>query len=178
MLFRSRQTGYPVQPLPAGPPTRSAELATSSLLAFGLGGGQELRLMNATVRERFNLQTAFVGSIHPETKLEQRQAFPQEGPSFLGTHQRRLSRQTCLVTGAAGGFGTTRDELTPLIDRSAALDPHHSWKVLLGLTSNRSYRCTLISVRSGPGQAAIAADRWRKLLTSLQASLKQDGGNG
>jgi len=173
-----RQAGIAVQPLAAGPPTRSVDLATSTVQTFSLGNGQELRLMNATVRERFNLQTAFVGRVHAETKLERRQAAPQEGPSFTGSHQQRLSRQTCLVLGSAGGLGTTRDQLTPLTDRLAAQQRQRSWQVLLGLQSNRDYRCTLISVRSGPGQPVIAPGPWQSLLTTLQASLNRAGGDG
>lgn len=170
-----QQAGIPADPLPAAPSSRSAELATSSVLSFRLADGQELRLMQATARERFNLQNAFVSRNHPDLQIEKRTLSPQAPPSLIGSQKKRLSRQTCLVSapGWSGGFGVTRDQLTPLSDQMAARDQGRGWRVLLGLTSNRDYRCTLISVRSRPGQAVIAEQPWRKLLDTLQASLSQ-----
>ena len=170
-----RQAGLNAEPLPAGRSSRSAELATSAVVGFRLDDGLELRLMQATARERFNLQTAFVSRNHPDLQIQQRVASSQPPPSFLGSRQKRLSRQTCLVSapGWSGGFGTTRDQLTPLTDQMAARQKGRGWQVLLGLTSNRDYRCTLISVRSRSGQAAIAEEPWRRLLDTLQGALSQ-----
>jgi hypothetical protein len=200
-----QRSGFVAQPMSTLPASRTAELATSAVQTFALGNGLELRLMNATVRERFNLQTAFVGRIHPEIQLKTRQPDPQVGTSFIGSLGKssppkklaekekqtkprslqasaapQLSRQTCLVAGPTfpGGFGATRDQLTQLTDQMAAQESQRRWQVLLGLKRNRDYRCTLISVRSDPGQPAMPSDRWQKLLTTLQGALNRAGANG
>lgn len=170
-----QQAGIAAEPLPAGRSSRSAERATSAVIGFRLADGQELRLMQATARERFNLQTAFLSRNLPELAIQKRTASRQPPPSFLGSQKQRSSRQTCLVSepGWRGGFGATRDQLTPLVDQMAARQSGRGWQVLLGLTSNRDYRCTLISVRSRPQQAPMAEESWRRLLDTLQSALSQ-----
>lgn len=170
-----QRAGIAATPLPSGPSSRTAERATSRVVAFRLADGQELRLMEGTARERFNLQTAFLSRKQPDLEIQKRAAGALPPPSFIGNQQKRLSRQTCLVSapGWSGGFGATRDQLTPLIDQLAAREQGRSWQVLLGLSPNRDYRCTLISVRSRPGQTAMAEPAWQKLLPPLQAALSQ-----
>lgn len=160
--------------------SRNAELASSSVQKLSLANGLELRLMNATARERFNLQVAFFTRSQPGLKLLKPSYNTLMPPSITGMLENRPTRQACLVAGPgfAGDFGVTRDQLTSLTDQLSARESNRGWKVLLGLKSNRVYQCVLVSVSSPKGSPVIEPEPWQQLLQVLKPALQGPGVEG
>jgi hypothetical protein len=156
----------------SSPARRSYELSTSPLVTITLRDGYELVLMAGSVRQRFNLQSSFIGRDQPSLQLSQRSLIRTPTPSAAGLLQGHPALQTCLVSGPGMGaaFGVTREELTPLADRLAT-----GWGAglerLLGLKPNRAYDCTLISLR-GPLGKPPSEQFWEQILGTVASVLR------
>ncbi len=162
----------PTAPSPAPwAATRSYELATSAPVIVPLRDGLVVTVMAANVRQRFNLQTTFIGLDQPGLHQKKRQRVAMPAPTAIGLTQGRASLQTCHVAGlpAAESFGVTRDQLTALIDRQFTGWPTGLQR-FLGLRPNRDYSCTLISLRSSDGQRP-SATTWQDVLRAIGPAL-------
>lgn len=169
-----KRAGFTNTSLALLPPSRSYELASSSVPGFGLAEGRELRLVRASVRERKNMQIAFIGRDRPELALKTRQLQEGPPPTASGRVGNQAALQTCLVPGVQGpeAFGVTWLELPLAVDR-LAVGPQATARRILGLQQNRAYECVLISLRSTDG-TAIPLPIWRRLLHTLQPALQSD----
>jgi hypothetical protein len=163
----------PLKPLAA---KRNAELATSAVIGYSLDEGLELRLMRGSARQRFNFQSAFLATLHPELQLKQRQLSAGPPPSAVGLVANQPALQTCLVqkSQASEAFGTTGEELTALVD----LASQSRWsrlKSIAGLQSNRNYECILIQAKSTNNSTmAINRSRWLRILRLLRSTLQSE----
>ncbi len=159
-------------PTTAGwPAERGYELSTSAPVIITLRDGFELIMMAASVRQRFSLQTAYIGRDQPSLKLKNRRLINRPVPSASGLVQDQPTLQTCLVRGPGqtAGFGVTRVQLSPLTDQGAT-----RWvrlERLVGLRPHRSYGCTLISLR-GPKGTPPSQPLWGKVLQTLEPVLR------
>ena len=165
----------PLKPLAA---KRSAELATSAVIGYSLDDGLELRLMRGKARKRFNFQTAFLSTSHPELQLKQRQLSAGPPPSAIGLVSSQPALQTCLVqeSQASMDFGVTREELSALVDR-ANQSRWRRLKSIIGLQSNRNYECNLIQAKNTKDlPALIENSTWLRILKILRPAL-QSGSN-
>ena len=154
------------------PAKRSYERSTSAPVVIPLREGFELTLMTAVVRQRFNLQTSFIGEDQPSLKLLDRRLIATPTPTAAGQIQDRPALQTCLVRGQRLGdaFGVTRDQLTPLSDRLSN-GKVATLERLIGLKPNRTYACTLISLRWAKGKPP--SDRlWQQVLGQVEPVLQ------
>lgn len=160
---------------PPWPAKRSYELATSAPLVFPLQGGFELTLMNGTVRQRFNFQTSTMGRAQPSLDLSKRRLIDTPVPTASGLAQDQPVFQTCLVSGPGlvRSFGVTRDQLAANADRlSSGIDS--AVARVIGLEPNRTYACTLISLRGSKGEPP--SDRlWRRVLDLVEPVLRSQG---
>jgi hypothetical protein len=155
--------------------TRRYELATSAPVVFPLQGGFELTLMNGTVRQRFNFQTSTMGRAQPSLNLSQRRLINAPVPTATGLAQDRPVFQTCLVSGPGlvRAFGVTRDQLAANADRLSSGTESAVARVI-GLEPNRTYGCTLISLRGPKGEPP--SDRlWRQVLDLVEPVLRSQG---
>jgi hypothetical protein len=165
----------PLKPLAA---KRSAELATSAVIGYSLDDGLELRLMRGKARKRFNFQTAFLSTSHPELQLKQRQLSAGPPPSAIGLVSSQPALQTCLVqeSQASMDFGVTREELSALVDR-ANQSRWRRLKSIIGLQSNRTYECILLQARNTKDLPALTENStWLRILKILRPAL-QSGSN-
>ena len=163
----------PLKPLAA---KRSAELATSAVIGYYLDDGLELRLMRGTARKRFNFQTAFLSTSHPELQLKQRQLTAGPPLAAIGLVASQPAFQTCLVqeSQASEVFGVTREELSTLVDR-ANQSRWRRLKSILGLQSNRNYECILIQAKNTKNLTAFTEhSRWLRILRLLRPALKSE----
>jgi hypothetical protein len=163
----------PLKPLAA---KRSAELATSAVIGYSLDDGLELRLMRGKARKRFNFQSAFLSTLHPELQLKQRQlsAVPPPAASGLISNQRAL--QTCLVQDSQESvvFGVTGEELSALVDR-ANQSRWRRLRSIIGLQSNRNYECILIQVKNTNDlPASTEHSLWLRILRLLRPALQSE----
>lgn len=163
----------PLKPLAA---KRNAELATSAVIGYSLDEGLELRLMRGSARQRFNFQSAFLATLHPELQLKQRQLSAGPPPSAVGLVANQPALQTCLVqkSQASEAFGTTGEELTALVDQ-ASQSRWSRLRSIAGLQPNRSYECILIQARK-TNQLTIPINRstWLRILGLLRSTLKSE----
>ena len=165
----------PLKPLAA---KRNADLATSAVIGYSLDDGLELRLMRGKARKRFNFQTAFLSTLHPELQLKQRQLTAGPPPAAIGFVANQPAPQTCLVheSQASEIFGATREELSALVDRAN----QSRWgrlRSIIGLQSNRNYECILIQAKNTKDMpASIENSRWLRILRLLRPAL-QSGSN-
>jgi hypothetical protein len=158
--------------LPGWPAQRGYELSTSAPVVIPLRDGLELTLMAGSVRQRFNLQAAFIGRDQPGLKLDERREVPAQPPTAKGLVQGRGTFQTCLVRGSGlvEAFGVTRDQLAPLTDQMA-LGGVALLERLAGLQPNRAYGCTLISLRA-PRRHPPPEQTWNQVLRTLEPELR------
>ena len=162
----------PLKPLAA---KRSAELA---VIVYYLDDGLELRLMRGKARKRFNFQTAFLSTLHPELQLKQRQLSAAPPPAAIGLVSNQPAIQTCLVqeSQASEVFGVTGEELSALVDR-ANQSRWRRLKSVVGLQSNRNYECILIQAKNTKNlTASTEHSRWLRILRLLRPAL-QSGSN-
>ncbi len=157
------------------PAQRRYELATSAAVVFPLQGGFELTLMNGTVRQRFNFQTSTMARAQPSLNLGKRRLIDTPVPTATGLAQDRPVFQTCLVSGPGlvRAFGVTRDQLSANADQlSSGIDS--AVARVIGLEPNRTYACTLISLRGPKGEPP--SDRlWRQVLDLVEPVLRSQG---
>jgi hypothetical protein len=152
---------------------RSYELSTSAPVVVKFRDGLVLTLMDGTVRQRFNLQTAFIGREQPSLRLDKRRFIETPTPTAIGLAAGKPILQTCFVAGIKpqAGFGVSRDQLTALSDQRSS-----GWKStlkrLIGLQPNRTYSCTLISLRSLHGESP-SKEIWQKLIRTIEPTLNQ-----
>jgi hypothetical protein len=161
---------------PAGwPARRSYELSTSAPVIMDLQGGYELLLMAGTVRQRFNLQSSFIGRDQPRLNLKRRHLLRTPTPSAAGRIQEQPALQTCMVRGAGleNAFGVTRTRLTTLNDRLAK-GSVSALERIIGLRPNRTYGCTLISLR-GPRGTQPSERLWEEILNTVEPVLRSPG---
>ena len=154
------------------PARRSLELATSAPVVIPLRGGYELTVMGGSVRQRFNFQAGSIARDQPSLKLSKRQLIVASVPTAAGLAQDRPVRQTCLVggPGLAQPFGVTREQLTAIADRLAS-GRVAALESVIGLQPNRSYACTLISLRGPQGEPP--SDRlWQQVLGLVKPVLQ------
>ncbi len=171
-----RDQGLTPSPTPAPttagwPAERGYQLSTSAPVIISLRDGFELIMMAATVRQRFSLQTGFIGRDQPSLKLKNRRLINSPVPSAAGLVQGQPTLQTCLVRGPGqtAGFGVTRVQLTPLTDQGST--GRVRLERLVGLRPNRSYGCTLISLR-GPKGTPPSERLWGRILQTLEPVLR------
>ena len=157
------------------PAKRRYELATSAPVVFPLQGGFELTLMNGSVRQRLNFQTSTMGRAQPSLKLSKRRLIDTPVPTATGLAEDRPVFQTCLVRGPGlvRAFGVTREQLAANADQlSSGIDS--AVARVIGLEPNRTYACTLISLRGPKGEPP--SDRlWRRVLDLVEPVLRSQG---
>ncbi len=159
-------------PAPPWPAKRSYELATSAPVVFPLREGFELTMMGGAVRQRFNFQAGAIGRDQASLKLVQRRVIDTPVPTARGLAQERPTLQTCLVAtpGLDGPFGVTREQLTAIADR-LAVGSVAAIERVVGLQPNRTYACTLISLRGPEGEPP--SDRlWQQVLALVEPVLR------
>ncbi|WP_216901246.1 hypothetical protein [Synechococcus sp. CCY 9618] len=162
----------PPSAVPAWPASRGFELSTSAPVVFPLTRGLTLTLMAGSVRQRLNLQAAFIGRDQPSLSLEQRREIRTPTPSAAGRIQKDAALQTCLVRGRGlvDGYGVTWEELGPFTDRLAS-----GWVAglerIAGLQPNRDYGCTLISLRGARGTPP-SPETWEQVLSTVEPVLR------
>jgi hypothetical protein len=169
-----QRSGFNPVSLAPLPPRRSYDLASSAVLGYKLAGGEELRLVDITVRERHKFEMNRISSDHqPTVRLEDAKNSQQPPVSSLGRIQGDIARQTCLVPGMKGseGFAVTQEQLWRAVDSVAHENARESLQRVIGLGSKRSYRCVLITLQARPGMA-IPEARWHDLLHVLQPALE------
>jgi len=169
-----RGSGFRPVPLKPLPSRRSFDLASSKVLGYELDGGDELRLVDVTVRERLKFDGNMITGDQPKLRLEAAQITPQPPFSSSGRINGRPARQTCLVPGMQGSaaFAVTQEQLWVPVDTLAREDAKASLLRLIGLGSKRSYRCSLITLRAGPDRLLPDA-RWQRLLRVLRPVLER-----
>lgn len=154
------------------PAKRRYELASSAPAVFPLQGGFELTLMNGTVRQRFNFQASTMARAQPSLHLKKRRLIATPVPTATGMAQDRPAFQTCLVSGPGlvRAFGVTREQLAANADQlSSGIDS--AVARVIGLEPNRTYACTLISLRGPKGEPP--SDRlWRQVLDLVEPVLR------
>jgi hypothetical protein len=161
-----------VNPLP---PRRSYELTSSALLRYKLDGGEELQVVDVTVRERLKFEMNSISSDHQSRLRIEAAKITEEAPfSSTGRIQERVARQTCLITGIKGseGFAVTQEQLWGAVDSVARENARERLLRVIGLGSRRSYRCTLITLLARPG-APLPEARWHGLLRVLRPALEE-----
>lgn len=163
----------PLKPLAA---KRNAELATSAVIRYSLDDGLELRLMRGRARKRFNFQTAFLSTLHPELQLKQRQLLADPPPTAIGLVANQRALQTCLVqeSQASEVFGATGEELSALVDRIN----QSRWsrlRSIIGLQANRNYECILIQAQN-TNYLTTSTERstWLRILGVLRPALQSE----
>ena len=158
---------------------RNAELATSEAIGYSLGNSFQVRLMRGTARQRFNFQTAFLTTLHPQLELKQRRLLSEIPAYTIGFAQQNPTLQTCLVQGYGNkeGFGVTREELTSLVDKISKTKSN-GLKSFIGLSPNRDYQCILVQA-STTNKMITATDLqvWQRILGVLQSALQQTANN-
>lgn len=159
---------------PPWPKKRSYELATSAPVVLSLREGFELTLMGGAVRQRFNFQAGAIGRDHASLKLRRRRLIPTPVPTATGLAQDRPTLQTCLVAGPGldQPFGVTREQLTTIADR-LAVGREAAIERVIGLQPNRTYACTLISLR-GPKGEPPSERLWQQVLTLVKPVLRSE----
>lgn len=169
-----RKAGLDAEPLQAGPPQRSFDLASSRLLAYKLEDGEELQLVDVTVRERLKFDMNTINGKLPSLRLEDSRISPDPPFYAIGQINGHPARQTCLVPGLGrdSGFAVSQDQLWIPVDALAREDSREILRRVIGLGSKRSYRCILITVRAAPGRPLNDA-RWQSLLSTLRPVLEQ-----
>jgi len=153
---------------------RNAELATSETIGYSLDNGFQLRLLRGTARQRFNFQTAFLTTLHPNLELKQRKLHSEIPAYTIGIAQQKPTLQTCLVQGYGNneGFGVTREELTSLIDKISKTKSN-GLKSFIGLRPNRDYQCILVQASTTNKMITIQdLETWRRLLGVIQSALQ------
>lgn len=157
---------------PPWPKKRSYELATSAPVVLPLREGFELTLMGGAVRQRFNFQAGTIGRDQASLRLNQRRMIATPVPTARGLAQDRPTLQTCLVAGPGldQPFGVTRDQLTAIADR-VAVGREAAIERVIGLQPNRTYACTLISLR-GPKGEPPSERLWQQVLTLVEPVLR------
>lgn len=165
------RAGFQPVALPALPATRGYELSSSTTLGYELGGGLQLRLRRGAVRERKNVQIAFIGRDRPELSLEQRHLLEGPPPTASGRVGNQPALQTCLVPEAPGAhaYGVTWEQIPAAVDRMAG-GSRAALRRVIGLQPNRSYACVLISLRSTEG-SPVSMATWHRLLDALEPAL-------
>ena len=160
---------YALKPLAA---KRNSELATSAVIGYSLGNGLELRLARSTARKRFNFESAFLTSLHPELQLKSR-FLPADLPhSANGLIQNHPARQTCLVEGnrSKKAFGVTFEQLPALVDQ-VNKTKWSNIKTILGLQPIRDYQCILIQATTSKSPITIDQPTWSRILSVVRAAL-------
>ncbi len=154
------------------PARRSYELSTSAPVIIPLRDGYEFIAMAGSVRQRLNLQSSFIGRDQPRLALTKRHLVTQPVPGAAGLVQGQPALQTCLVRGGdlKEAFGVTRVQLAPLSDRLAQ-GRVVGLERLVGLRPNRSYGCTLISLR-GPKGTPPPERLWKDILQAVEPVLR------
>ncbi len=154
------------------PAKRSYELATSAPVVLPLREGFELTMMAGAVRQRFNFQAGAIGRNHASLKLRQRRLIGTPVPTARGLAQDRPTLQTCLVAvpGLHRPFGVTREQLTTIADRRA-VGRQAAVERVIGLQPNRTYACTLISLR-GPRGEPPSERLWQQVLALVEPVLR------
>jgi hypothetical protein len=135
--------------------------------------------MRGTARQRFNLQTAFLTTLHPQLEIKQRRLHSEIPAYTIGFAQQNPTLQTCLVQGYGNndGFGVTREELTSLIDKISKAKSN-GLKTFLGLRPNRDYQCILVQA-STTNKMITTQDlkTWQRILGVLQSALQTTSNN-
>ncbi|MCP9833680.1 MULTISPECIES: hypothetical protein [unclassified Cyanobium] len=151
---------------------RNIELATSTPVVIPLRGGYELTVIEGSMRQRFNFQAGTIARDQPSLKLRKRHLTMAPVPTAAGLAQDRPVLQTCLVRGPGldEPFGVTREQLTAIADRRAS-GKVAALERVIGLQANRSYACTLISLR-GPQGEPPSDGLWQQVLGLVKPVLQ------
>jgi hypothetical protein len=162
---------------PISQPKRSQELSVSAPLVFRFPGGEELRLVRGTFRQRYSLQAAGIAAMSPGLALEGRQLLVHKPPSAQGRLQGHPARQTCFVPHALqpAAYGVTWEQLLPLAD-SPTLGRKAKLRRLIGTQANYNYGCVLVSLRSAQDRP-VPEDLWLTILTALPSGLGERRGD-
>ncbi len=165
----------PPSPTAPWPASRTQELATSAPVVIPLRGGFELTLMRGSVRQRFNFQASTIGRDRPSLKLNKRLLITAPVPTASGRAQGRPVLQTCFVAGPAleAPFGVTREQLSAAADRVSS-GQRDAIERVIGLQPNRTYACTLISLR-GPAGEPPSGRLWQEVLNRVEPVLSSQG---
>jgi hypothetical protein len=171
--------GFKVLALKPYAAKRNAELATSETIGYSLDNSFQIRLMRGTARQRFNFQTAFLTTLHPQLELKQRRLHSEIPVYTIGFAQQNPTLQTCLVQGYGNNesFGVTREELTSLVDKISKTKSN-GLKSFIGLSPNRDYQCILVQA-STTNKMITATDLqiWQRILGVLQSALQKSSNN-
>jgi len=165
--------GFNPVPMKSLPPRRSYDLASSAVLGYKLDGGEELLLVDATVRERLDFELGKMSSDQPGLTMEAATISKQPPFSSAGRIQGRAARQTCLIPAMQGveAFAATQEQLWQAVDSVSRETARESLLRVIGLGSKRSYRCVLITLRARQGMPLPEA-RWHGVLRVLRPALE------
>jgi hypothetical protein len=152
---------------------RSQELSVSAPLVVRLSGGEELRLVRVSFRQRYTLQTAGIAAKSPDLDLKQRRLLAGPPPASEGRIDNKPARQTCFVPHAPlpSAYGVTSQQILPLVD-TASLGTAAKIRRLIGSQANYNYSCILVSLRS-PDQSPVSESQWQRVLTALPSALAE-----
>lgn len=152
---------------------RSQEVSVSAPLVVRLSGGEELRLVRGSFRQRYTLQTAGIAAKSPDLALTQRRLLAGPPPSSEGRIDNKPARQTCFVPHAPlpSAYGVTSEQILPLVD-TASLGTAARIRRLIGSQDNYNYSCILVSLRS-PDQTPVSETRFQSILAALPRALAE-----
>ena len=152
---------------------RSQELSISSPVVLRFPGGEELRIVHGSFRQRYSLQAAAIAAKSPTTKLTERLIFASPFPFAEGTINGQPARQTCFVpqAGQANALGITSEQILKWVDRSVEGRKANALRAV-GIMPNRDYSCILISMRSNNG-TRVADQLWNRIVGALPAGLNK-----
>jgi hypothetical protein len=178
VLKALRQAGLRPQPVKLSASKadglRSQEVSVSAPLVFRLSGGEELRLVRGSFRQRYTLQTAGIAAKSPDLALKDRQLLAGPPPSTEGRIDNNPARQTCFVPHAPlpSAYGVTSEQILPLVD-TATLGRAARIRRLIGSQANYNYSCILVSLRSPDQEAPVSETQWQRILAVLPSALAE-----
>ena len=166
------KAGLQATALASLPAERSYERSLSSVLAWRFAGGDELRVVHGSVRQRKTFQAAFLARDQRALTLVSRRLDVPIPGSAAGLIQGRPAYQSCMVPqlAAAPAMAITAEDLGEASDRrvSRQID---TLKGLIGLQPTRSFDCVLVSLRS-PSRQLPAVAIWQEVLQVVSESLR------
>jgi hypothetical protein len=152
---------------------RSQEVSVSAPLVFRLAGGEELRLVRGSFRQRYTLQAAGIAAKSPDLVLTKRLLLAGPPPASEGKIKNKPARQTCFVPHSPlpSAYGVTSEQILSLVD-AASLGRSARIRRLIGTQANYNYSCILVSLRS-PDQTPVSERRWQRILAVLPNALTE-----
>jgi hypothetical protein len=149
-------------------PTRTYDLASSSLLLWKLTDGEDLSVVRTSSRDLTHFQVAFLARANPSLIIKNRVVQSTPIPFVRGRSQDRPTLQTCILDGSDGhrGLGATAEQLR----KSQAQIPTSTREKLfdfLGFPPSSGNSCVLVTIKGATMQTDTKTTLFR-----FQALLK------